>query len=176
MKHITGIAVLMLALFLVAPACLALQPGQTPPAVQLAGKLGGRLNGTAWSSSELKGKVSVVFYVDPDVKDLNNPASEALKKAKFPHSKFQSYGIINMAATWMPNFAINMALSQKQKSYPDTIYVRDYRRVLVKSWKIADKNSDVLAFDKSGKLIFEKDGKLDQGEIQKLVKAVSENL
>ncbi|MDR3554823.1 MAG: YtfJ family protein [Syntrophobacteraceae bacterium] len=176
MKCVTGIATCMLAVFLIAPACLALEPGQAPPRVELKGKLGGRLNEKPWSSSELKGKVSVVFYVDPDVKDLNNPASEALKKAHFPRAKYQSYGIINMASTWMPNFSISAALSQKQKSYPDTIYIRDYKRVLVTTWKIADNSSDVLAFDKNGKLIFEKNGKLSEAEVAKLVKAVSDNL
>ena len=78
------------------------------------------------SSVELQGKVDVVFYVDPDEKDTNNEASDALDREKFPSDKFQSVGIINMAATWLPNFAISSALKDKQKRYPETIYVRDY--------------------------------------------------
>jgi hypothetical protein len=37
-------------------------------------------------------------------------------------------------------------------------------------------SSDVLAFDKSGKVIFRKDGKLTSEEIQKLVKVIKDNL
>ena len=176
MRKLTVSSICILAIFLIVSNCSALEIGQVPPSVVLKGKFGGRLDGRQWSSRELRGKVSVLFYVDPDEKDLNNPASEALKKANFSAAKFQSYGIINMASSWMPNFAINVALRAKQKRYPTTIYVRDYRRVLVKAWRIADNNSDVLAFDKNGKLIFGKDGKLSAGEIQKLLQAVSDNL
>jgi YtfJ family uncharacterized protein len=150
--------------------------GQIPPRVELKDKGGGRLNGTPWSSDELKGKVHVLFYVDPDEADLNNDASEALRKADFPGEKFQSVAIINMAATWLPNFAISSKLKKKQKAYPRTTYVRDYQKAVVEAWKIADDNSDVLAFDKQGRLIFRKDGKLNPEEIQKLLQAVRENL
>ena len=41
--------------------------GEIPPKVVLKGDLGGRLDGTQWSSEELvSGKVIVLFYVDPD--------------------------------------------------------------------------------------------------------------
>ena len=76
----------------------------------------------------------------------------------------------------MPNFAINMALKDKQERYPKVTYVRDYKKVLVKAWKIADDSSDVLVFDKKGKLIFKKEGKLNPLEIQSLIKAVRDNL
>ncbi|MBW1852734.1 MAG: transcriptional regulator, partial [Deltaproteobacteria bacterium] len=90
--------------------------------------------------------------------------------------KFQSYGLINMDATWLPNFIISSSLEEKQKLYPTTIYVRDYDKVLVKEWGISDDNSDVLAFDKEGSLIFRKDGKLNAEDIQKLIKLIRENL
>ena len=48
--------------------------------------------------------------------------------------------------------------------------------MLVEAWKIADDSSDVLAFDKQGTLIFRKDGKLSLEDIQKLIKAVKDNL
>ncbi len=162
----------VLVFFVSQNAWAGLEMEQLPLKIELKDNLGGRLDGTPWSSSELKGKVHVIFYVDPDEKDLNNEASEALKAAAFPRDKFQSFGIINMDATWLPNFAISSALEKKQESYPTTIYVRDYKKVLVKKWGIADDNSDVLAFDKKGRLIFRKDGKLNQKEIKELLKAV----
>ncbi|NQU16241.1 MAG: transcriptional regulator [Desulfobacteraceae bacterium] len=170
MKHLLKLFVLVF--FVAQSAWAGIEMGQVPPKVDLKDKLGGRLDGTPWSSSELTGKIHVIFYVDPDEKDLNNDASEALKAEKLPRDRFQSFAIINMAATWLPNFAISSALKDKQKQYPTTIYVRDYKKVLVNKWEIADDNNDVLAFDKNGRLFFKKYGKLNEKEIQDLLKAV----
>ncbi len=165
-----------LAVLLTNQTARAVEIGEIPPRVELREKLGGRLDGKPWSSDELRGKVYVLFYVDPDEKDTNNEASEALDREKFPEDKFQSVGIINMAATWLPNFAISSALKEKQKRYPRTTYVRDYKKVLVNAWKIADDSSDVLVFDKNGKLIFRKDGKLTPEEIRSLIRAIRDHL
>jgi YtfJ family uncharacterized protein len=158
------------------PAWAGLEMGQVPIKVDLKGDLGGRLDGSPWSSSELQGKVHVIFYVDPDEKDLNNEASDALQKEHFPRDKYQSFAIINMDATWLPNFAISSALEEKQKRYPTAIYVRDYDKVLVKAWGIADDNSDVVAFDKQGKVVFIKYGKLSGSDIQKLIEVIRAHL
>jgi uncharacterized protein len=176
MKHFQKLCSVMFVLFLAPQMVQAIELGQVPPKVELLENLGGRLDGTAWRSDELKGKVHVLFYVDPDEKDTNNDASEALDREKFPAEKFQSVATINMAATWMPNFAISMSVEEKQKRYPRTIYVRDYKKVLVDAWKIADDSSNILAFDKQGKLIFRKDGKLSPDDIQKLIKAIKDHL
>jgi len=149
---------------------------EIPEKVVLANDLGNRIDGTAWSSEELKGKVSVLFYVDPDLKDLNNDASEAIKNKGYPREKFQSFAVINMAATWLPNFAISSALKDKQKRYPTTIYVRDYKKALVQKWGLADDDSVVLAFDKEGRLLFRKDGKLGPEEIETLLATIERNL
>jgi YtfJ family uncharacterized protein len=172
---VTGF-ILVLAILLIHQAAHAIELDEIPPKVELKEKLGGRLDGTPWSSTELVGKVYVLFYVDPDEKDTNNEASEALDREKFPSDKFQSFGIINMAATWLPNFAISSALKEKQKRYPKTIYVRDYKKVIVSAWKIADDSSNVLVFDKKGRLIFRKDGKLSSEEIQTLIKVIRDHL
>ena len=150
--------------------------GRVPSKVELKDKSGGRLDGTPWNSEELKGKVYVLFYVDPDQKDLNNETSEALNEAKFARKEFQSVAVINMAATWLPNFAISSSLKEKQKRYPNTIYVRDFKKVLVHAWGLSDDNSDVLAFDRQGQLIFRKDGKLNSEEIQALLKTIRDHL
>ena len=176
MKHLVRRLIFVLAIFLINQVAQAIEIGEIPPRVELKEKLGGRLDQKLWSSEELQGKVHILFYVDPDEKDTNNDASEALDKEKFPSDKFQSVGIINMAATWLPNFAISAALKDKQKLYPKTIYVRDYKKVLVNAWKIADDSSNVLVFDKHGKLIFRKDGKLTAEEIQMLIKVIRDHL
>jgi YtfJ family uncharacterized protein len=176
MKHFVKGLIFVLAIFLINQAAQAVEIGEIPPKVELKEKLGGRLDGKPWSSEELQGKVYVLFYVDPDERDTNNDTSEALDQEKFPHDKFQSVGIINMAATWLPNFAISSSLKDKQKRYPSTIYVRDYKKVLVNAWKIADDSNDVLAFDKQGRLIFRKDGKLTEEEIKTLIEVIRDHL
>jgi len=176
MKHSMAGIIIVLALFLIHQVAFAIELGEIPPTMELKGKLGGRLDGTPWSSEELKGKVHVLFYVDPDEKDTNNEASEALNREKFPADQFQSVGIINMAATWLPNVTISSSLKDKQKRYPKTTYVRDYKKMVVNVWKIADDSSNVLAFDRHGKLIFRKDGKLTSEEIQMLIKAIRDHL
>ena len=176
MKYSVKCLLSVLAFFLTGQAVDAIEIGEVPPKIELKEKSGGRLDGRPWRSEELRGKVHVLFYVDPDEKDTNNDASEALDREKFPGDRFQSVGIVNMAATWLPNFAISSAVKDKQKRYPTTIYVRDYKKVLVNAWRIADDSSDVLAFDKNGILIFRKDGRLTAEEIQKLIKIIRDHL
>ena len=176
MKHLMTGLLFVLAVLPITRVAQAIEIGEIPPKVELKEKLGGRLDERPWSSEELQGKVHVLFYVDPDEKDTNNDASEALDREKFPSDQFQSVGVINMAASWLPNFAISSSLKEKQKRYPRTIYVRDYKKVLVTAWKIADDSSNVYAFDKEGKLIFKKEGKLTAEEIQTLIKAIRDHL
>ena len=178
MKKVVTIVVagLLSVAFIPAAAWAGAELGQVPAGVELKDKLGGRLDGSTWSSQEMKGKVHVLFYVDPDEKDTNNETSEALDKEKFPRETCQSVAVINMAATFMPNFLISSSLKDKQEKYPRTIYVRDYKKVLVQEWKLADDSSDVLAFDKQGKVIFRKDGKLTPEEIQTLIKVIKQNM
>lgn len=164
-------------LLLLAPLIAsALELGSQALHVTLQGDDGGMLDGSAWDSSMLKNKVHVLFYVDPDEKDTNSALTQALKEKKFDRSRYASVAIINMAATWLPNFAIASTLKEKQKEFPDTIYVKDLNRVLVKEWKIADESSDVILFDKNGKVIFIKEGKADREDIDKLISLIEENI
>ncbi len=146
------------------------------PTISLEGPSGGRLDGTAWSSSEIRDKIFVLFYVDPDEKDLNEPTAELLKNEKFPLEKYASIGIINMAATWLPNIAIEASLKKKVKKFSDTLYLRDLKKVLVKEWGLKDDSSNILLFDKSGRLLFKIMGKATNEESQKLIRLIKEQL
>ena len=73
--------------------------GETPTEIKLAGKAGSKVDGTPWSSSDIQGKVWVLFHADPDESELNNAASEALKAEDFPDDKYGSIAIINMRDT-----------------------------------------------------------------------------
>lgn len=164
------------AMLLSVPVFGQLKTGAAPAVVDLKGDAGGRLNGTPWSSTELTGKVYTLMYVDPDEKGLNEHVEQALKKENFPRDKYGSVAVINMGATWKPNFAIKMILDGKQKEFPNTIYVMDKDKALVKKWKAADDSYHVITFDQTGKVIFEKSGKLSDDDVKRLIKAIREQI
>ena len=166
----------VMAMVLTAGIGMAVEVGTVPPKVTLSGAQGGRTDGTPWISSSLKGKVHILFYVDPDKKDLNEALSKRLKKRHFDRSRYGSVAIVNLAATWMPNMLIEKKLKSKQKEFPDTTYVKDKKKVLVDKWQLADDNSDILLFDKKGKLIYKKFGKLSDVEIKKVITLIEKNL
>jgi predicted transcriptional regulator len=167
---ITGLLVALL--FLGGDLFSTLPVGQNPEVITLSEKAGGRLDGTAWSSSELVGKVWVLFYSDPDEKDLNNDASEALKARDYADDVYGSVAVVNMAATWMPNFAIKIAIKGKQKKYPDTVYVKDMNKTLVAKWGLADDSNDIVVFDPTGKVIFSFDGQLGPEAIEEMLSLI----
>jgi len=150
--------------------------GEIPPIATIDKENGGRIDGTAFSSKMIKDKVYVMFYVDPDEKDTNNDFSEALKAKNYSHDKFGSIAVINLKATWLPNFVLENILKSKQEEYPDTIYVKDKIKYLVQGWNLADDSSDILLFNKKGELIYSYAGKMDSTEIEKALKLIDENL
>ena len=156
----------------------AINIGQKPQEVTISGENGGMAkDGSPWSSSSLKDNVFVMFYVDPDEKDLNEHYTKALKKFKKENDlHFQSIAIVNLAATWKPNFVIESLLKSKQEEFPDTIYVKDKNKVLVKAWEVGDDTSNIIIFDKNGKVIFYKSGKMEDADITKSFALIKENL
>ena len=154
----------------------AITVGEVPKAVIIKGDDGALISGEAWNSSMLKDKVYILFYIDPDEKDTNNDFSEALKKKDYNLETFGTVAIINLAATWLPNFAIESSLQSKQKEYPNTTYVKDKTKYLVKEWDLADDSSDISVFAKSGKLLYHYSGKLEKEEIEKVLKLIDENI
>jgi predicted transcriptional regulator len=128
--------------------------------------------GGPWKSDRFKGFVTILFYVDPDESDLNNAASEALKDANLPADQVRSVAVINMDATLLPNFLIQGKLEDKQKEYQNTLYVMDYKKVLVNEWGLGDHNNDVVIFDKQGKVLFSVDGQLNDSQIKQMLAAV----
>ena len=168
----------MIFIILVPTMLLAELPiGEIPPKIVLKGDLGGRIDGTQWSSEELVSeKVIVLFYVDPDESELNNHVSDALKAENYPKEKYGSIGMANMAATWLPNFAINMKLKSKQEKHKETVYVKDLDKTLVKKWGLSDDNCVVVVFGKDGRVLYSVDGKFADAQVKEIVKVVWDNL
>ena len=143
-----------------------------PPPVKLIGEVGGRLDGTAWSSSELKGVVHILMYVDPDKVKINEHVEEALAKEQYPTEQIRSVAITNLAVTWKPKFLIQNILKGKQKKYPRTINVTDKSKVLVEQWGLTDHSYNVLVFGPSGNLLFNKSGALSAADVENLTAMV----
>lgn len=155
----------------------AITLGEVPNEVTIEGDNGGMvLDGSAWDSSTIKDKVYVMFYVDPDEKDTNNEFSKTLKEKKYDRTTYGSLAVINLAATWKPNFVIESILKGKQEQFPDTIYVKDKNSVLVNEWKVEDDASNILIFSKRGKLLFYKSGKMSEEDILNAIKIIEENI
>ena len=143
-----------------------------PPSVTitLSGKEGGHVKtGLPWSSDSIKGKTSLLFYLDPDERHSNNKLTEKLKAMYIPSSKVKSLVIINYEATWTPDFILDAALKDSQEDFPETIYIADYASVLVKKWGLPDDSYTVIMFDSKGKVIYRKDTSLSCSEIDKFI-------
>ncbi len=167
-------------LILAVAACMAMaiEVGQKPKEVVISGDAGGYVKGEkAFSSNDISGKLFVVFYVDPDEKDTNEHFVQALKKKEYnKNPNYASMAIVNMAATWKPNFVIEKLLASKQKEFPKTIYVKDKASVLVKEWGLEDDASDIIIFDKEGVVLFYKAGKMSDEDMQKAFGIIEANL
>ncbi len=168
---------LAFSLFLAAaPAFGAVSVGAKLPVVTIQGEDGGKVDGSPWSSDMIKDKVWALFYVDPDERSANEELEKALELENFPRDKYGSIGIINMAASWLPNAAIASSLEDKQKKYPLTVYVKDLNKSLVNKWKMTDDQYDVVVFDKQGTVIFAKDGVFQKADIDAMIAVIKANL
>ena len=154
----------------------ALNVGEVPKEVTLFGENGGLVDGTPWSSTMLKDKLHVVFYVDPDKKGDNEAFIDALHAKNYDREKYGSVAIINLKATWLPNFAIEKKLKAKQEQFPQTTYAKDKTKYLVAEWELADDSSNVLVFDKEGKLLYNHSGAIEGEEMEKVFTIIEEAL
>jgi len=87
--------------------------------VELVGENGGYLDAGKWKSTDMDAKVNIIFYVDPDLKDLNDNFAKALQKLHLSSQELKVFVIINMQASWIPNVLIDSVLASKQKEFPE---------------------------------------------------------
>ena len=150
--------------------------GSKPPEVILQNQHGGRVDGTPWASAGLVGKVHVLLYVDPDEQELNEHVEQALKKEAFPRTNYASVAVINMAATWIPNFLIAKRLKKKQAEFSHTTFVKDHNKMLVQAWGLKDNSYHIVVFDKQGSVAWSKGGKLTTNDISDLIATIRRHL
>jgi len=167
----------MLLLLLMSLNMLAVNVGEVPKELTLSGENGGLAqDGSSWSSSSIKDKVHVLFYVDPDEKDVNDEFFEVLDAKEFNSTVVGRVAIVNLAATWKPNYVIETLLSSRQEVLPDTVFLKDKKSILVKEWSLADDASNVLIFSKKGEVLFYKAGKLSADEIKEAIEIIESNI
>jgi len=98
------------------------------------------------------GKVLMINYVDPDESDLNEPFTDAMKKAKddgrLTDANYKGMGIADCAATWKPDFLISAIAGKKAKKYK-TVILFDYDAVLRKAWDLKKDTSNIIILDKN---------------------------
>ena len=146
------------------------QLGHTLTNVTLEGKTGGYFTGGAWHSSMLKGKTTMLMYVDPDEKgkgEVFKPTIEKLER-EIDFKKFQIVVILNLGATWKPNFLIKKLSESKLKDYPKRIYVFDKQSVLSQKWGLKDNAYNVVVIDGSMKPVYSHSGKWEKEDIKKI--------
>lgn len=68
------------------------------------------------------------------------------------------------------------SLKNKQEKYPDTLYVKDLQSILVKKWDLKDDISNIVLFNKDGRILFLKKGKLNSEETFELIALIQDNI
>ncbi len=142
----------------------------------LEGEAGGRVDNSPWQSKSLTGKVWALFYVDPDFRSANENLKDGLRKAEFPLDKYGSIAITNLAASWLPNAVIKSSLESNQKKFPNTVYVMDKNKLLVKEWGLDDDAFNFLVLDKNGAVIWHKSGDYSDSEVEQVVQLIRSKL
>ena len=154
----------------------AVNIGDTLPQVTLEKENGGTSNDKPWHTTSLKGKVHVVLYMDPDERKGTQPLLDALNQLDVDSKVYSTVAIVNLSATWMPDYILESILSKKQKELKNTSFIFDKEKILVKKWQMIDDESNILIVDKSLKVIYRKIGKISSKEIEKIIALIHQNI
>ncbi|MEE8588536.1 MAG: YtfJ family protein [Sulfurimonadaceae bacterium] len=163
-KTITLLTLAVVSLFAEVDTKQSLHP------VTLEGDNGSYYTGEAWDSSMLQGKTTMLMYVDPDEKnkgEVFKPTIEAFEK-DLDFDKFQILVILNLNATWKPDFVIRSLMKSKLTDYPKRTYILDTNSVLVKEWGLTDNEYNTLVINDESKVIYSHSGRWKEGEIDKI--------
>jgi len=126
-------------------------------------------------SPELKGRVLYFNYSDPSSKDMNKHVDDALKSDPGLDRKksYVGLGIANMKASLLPDFAIARVIKSKQQETGATILLDD-NYIILNSWGLKNKVSNVVVLDKERICRYIYKGKLPKDEVEKLINKIKE--
>ena len=126
-------------------------------------------------SPEFKGKVLSIFYVDPDEKDTNSHAEDALKAdpGLERDKNYKGLGIADLKSTFKPNFIIKSIVKSKQEK-TGAIILMDYDHTLVNLWGLKPDSSTLVVVDKERICRYMYCGKLPDDEVKKVIALIKE--
>ncbi len=158
--------------------------GQVLPAVSVDNKgevllEDGRTHYATWDSAVLKGKVRCVHHLAgrSSAKEINESLMDALKKANFPQSDYQTTTIVNLKdAIFGTGSLVSMMVEGGKKEFPWTSVVVDAKGTVQSAWELQKESSAVAILDRDGKVLFSKDGKLTADEVTSVVALIAEQL
>ncbi len=123
------------------------------------------------------GKKNVlIFYVDPDVPDQNDPFSEELKRHKFPVTKFFGMGIVNLKdAPLLPNSIVRAMVRREMRNNDNAVILTDPDRTLQREWGLGDCNnkSVIILIDQARRVRYFKKGALTASEIDSVIATIA---
>lgn len=167
---------ILFLIFILTNSSMLFSQQVTPVDLQLSSNEGGYVSGKTFSNRDLKGKITAIFYVDPDHRTINDEANQKLQAESFNLKFYQSFAIINMAATWLPNAILDSALKKSQKEFPSTHYVKDLNKSVVNKWKLADDNYQTILLNELGVVLFNHVGVLDQMRTNELIQLIKKEI
>ncbi len=146
-------------------------------------KAGTEINYKKWSSSELTGRIGVVYHLAArsGSDEINKPFIDALIAADLPEylpeSPYKTTTILNTDdAFWGTSGIASGRFEASQKDVAYACYANDENGVAQKAWGLKTKGSAVIILDKDGTVLYFKDGKMTQGEIENAVKLIKHKL
>jgi len=154
----------------------AVNIGDTLPQVTLEKENGGTSYDKPWHATSLKGKVHLVLYMDPDERKGTQPLLDALNQLEVDPKEYSTIAIVNLSATWMPDYILESILSKKQKELKNTSFVFDKEKMLVRKWQMRDDASNILIVDKNSKILYQKVGNASNEEVADILKMLSDML
>jgi len=124
---------------------------------------------------DLGKKVVMLFYTDPDVKDLNEPFREFVDAKKPSKKKLRAMGVANLKDTWKPNFIIRSIIRGKIKKFKSLI-LTDTDHSLKKAWKLGncDEKDMVIIIGRDKKVKYLKKTGMTKAEIKAGWKLIQE--
>jgi predicted transcriptional regulator len=140
--------------------------------VILSGDKGSLYNGEEWKSSSLRGKVNLLFYVDPDKQDDVKPLVAKLDSIQYSPDSLGTTFIINTSATIIPNFILRNKIAERARDVKNMNYVLDLEQVLVHKWDLKDDDVNILLFDKRGKVLFKHAGNVTKDIVNKIIQKI----
>jgi len=133
-------------------------------------------NNSNFDTRNLKRKLHLIVYADPDQKSNLSSVLDTIKNQKFPRSKVGLVFIVNFKATWIPDGILNSKLKSKQKENKDFIFVKDLNRVIQYKWHLKDNAVNLILLNKNQRILFTKKGDIKNSDINRLIKLIRKKM